>query len=187
MVYPEYKKASERHLETCLQLVGIVDNKDQYKLSSLDIERLLSNMYYLTGYIIECILNYAIFKYIRFPPVADINTLYSTSEGKTYDISFRSKKGVGFFITQPQHKLGGYSNFFIINGVPGADQVPFLDGRDIGSHYPTAAKTLFDEWQAEIRYHIDSSKIILTQTNVYEFLCLASDIYDGVRKHITHD
>ena len=57
MYYHEYHKAATRHLEICKQLLKNI--KDDTKSSSRG--HYLNETYYLSGYIMECMLSYILF------------------------------------------------------------------------------------------------------------------------------
>ena len=70
-VYDYYKDAAERHLETCKELREYIKANFQGKptLSPQEERKqkmILANIYYLSGYVIECIVNYGILKHIKF-------------------------------------------------------------------------------------------------------------------------
>jgi len=58
--YKKYRTAARRHLDSCEYMLDYLD-----KISYADSyckENILADIYYLSGYIIECIVNYAIEK-----------------------------------------------------------------------------------------------------------------------------
>ncbi len=70
MTYPDYKDAAERHLETCYSIYNKlveIEDKKQHGGINLSEERtrnnLLANLYYLSGYMVECLYSYAMCKY----------------------------------------------------------------------------------------------------------------------------
>lgn len=56
--YKEYRTAARRHLDSCEYMLDYLD-KISYA-DSYSKENILADIYYLSGYIIECIVNYAI-------------------------------------------------------------------------------------------------------------------------------
>ncbi|OQY53979.1 MAG: hypothetical protein DRR08_19895 [Candidatus Parabeggiatoa sp. nov. 2] len=58
MNYKEYRTAARRHLDTCEYMLDYLD-KISYA-DSYDKENILADIYYLSGYVIECIATYAI-------------------------------------------------------------------------------------------------------------------------------
>jgi len=62
MKFTEYRKAAYRHLETCTCLLKNIENENCKKNKS----QILTNIYYLSGYVIECSLKFVIFSAINF-------------------------------------------------------------------------------------------------------------------------
>jgi len=194
MFFTDYKIAAERHLETCLQLQSILeiykkkeDNGEILTLSEIQSKNdNLSNLYYLAGYIIECIYNCAIYKQIGFPSNVDVMELKPSNwsiHGITHDVSFRARSGGGgpntFIISQPGHKLSGNMHFFASASHMTLNlSIPLLDGNNI----TRPCTQLFDNWNAEVRYSIDPI-IILNYITVFDFFALANEIYTGLIKN----
>ena len=192
MFYTEYKEAAERHLEVCLQLEYLL--RDNYKakeeagqiLSSRERKeklQLLADLYYLSGYIIECSYNYAIYKHINYPDTEAVKNLkpanwatYSIS----HNVSYISKTNGGnidtFLICRTNHTLDCNMHFFADSRyVDLGLSIPLLDGNNIAR----PCTDLFQNWGAEIRYTIDSS-LNLDYDNVFDFLYLALEIIEGL-------
>lgn len=80
MIYKDYLNAARKHEHTCEVLCK------KLKSGSCDkrLEKsLLLNMYYLSGYIIECIVKYAIYDLIAYKKNQDIRLL--DQKGLTYN------------------------------------------------------------------------------------------------------
>ncbi|MDM8552732.1 hypothetical protein QUF72_21805 [Desulfobacterales bacterium HSG2] len=192
MIYTDYEKAAKRHLLTCFQLKEILREKYQRKetlssseameppLSGLESEQkqaLLSNLYYLSGYVIECIYNYAIYKHIGF--TGQVNRLNPNST--PYRVSCHSRSGARFVIRRPAHQLSGNMHFFqTVIQIQGASMIPLI-GYPI--YPPRPCYRLFDNWNANVRYSIDRS-LNLDYSNTYDFLSLADEIYEGVLRYL---
>lgn len=58
MYYKEYVKSSYRHLSTCKNLLA--DIQDPHKTDA-DKKHWISEAYYLSGYVVECMLSYVLF------------------------------------------------------------------------------------------------------------------------------
>ena len=69
MYYPEFKDSALKHLKTCSCLMKNIDNCQR------DKKHILSNIYYLSGYILETILKYEIFRSINYGIKKDIESL----------------------------------------------------------------------------------------------------------------
>ncbi len=192
--YPDYKEASERHLETCLQLENIL--KTRYQAKSIltvqerkDMKFLLSNLYYLSGYIIECIYNFSIFKNIGFPNDVDIKQLKYLRNGNPIHsipcaVAFRKYDGTpsnAFIIASDGgHKLFGKMGFFqTYYPISNASLIPLLDGNPLKMTRP--CRDLFSEWDVYKRYKID---INLGFINTFDFFDLSIEVYEGVIKYL---
>jgi len=72
MIYKDYKNAAHKHRYTCSvlceKLAIINENKAKYKYLSL-------NLYYLSGYILECIVKYGIYDLIGYPKDRNVSSL----------------------------------------------------------------------------------------------------------------
>lgn len=190
MNYLDYKIASERHLETCLRLKEVVsDNFLKEELTPQEIinrDELLSNIYYLTGYVIECIVSYGILKYIdiesiyRTHNIRRLKELYSlyNSQKVSYDYNDRDAK---WSITHPKHSIEKNLTFFTVEaGLTG------MNIRGIDKNIDGDLKKLIKYWNAEYRYYV-KEKAILDVNKIFSFLKLAEEIHFGIRTKITND
>lgn len=195
MFYTEYKEAAERHLEVCFQLEKLLIHYQKVEngrtLTNKEAKeklQLLSDLYYLSGYIIECSYNYAIYKHISYPntePVKNLKpanwAIYGISVNNM-NVSYRSITNGGnsstFLICRPDHKLDCSMHFFASSTHGGnlALPIPLLDGNNVAR----PCTDLFQNWGAEIRYTIDSS-LNLDYDNVFDFLYLALEIIEGLK------
>jgi hypothetical protein len=189
MVYSDYKAAAERHLETCLQLEYIL--KQEYKKmedSGITLKtrhqkeknQILSNIYYLAGYIIECSYNCAIYNNLGWS--SSVERLRSAST--PYNVSCYPDTGAVFVIRRKgcglkQHQLSGNMHYFqTIRPLASASTIPLI-GFDVPGRL---CYNLFDYWNAEVRYLVDSS-LILDYDNVFDFFELANEVYEGLLKN----
>jgi hypothetical protein len=138
MLFDEYKKASKRHMMSCESLLK---NLELY--SPQKREHILQEVYYLTGYIFECIYKYALFALIDYDPTEPVEEL------KQDDLSY------GKHIKT--HK------FSVLKGeldkripVP----IPFVNSDD---GIEKEIKDLYREWDPKFRYiskqALDAGKI----------------------------
>ncbi|MFK5976374.1 MAG: hypothetical protein QM493_07695 [Sulfurovum sp.] len=72
MYYPEFKKASKKHLIACECLIASLDTN--CKQNEINI---LTTLYYLTGYIFETILKFSIYSAIEYDRKIDISKISS--------------------------------------------------------------------------------------------------------------
>lgn len=84
MLYREFKRSSVKHLKTCECILEVLDNKECIS----DKKHLESNLFYLSGYIIETILKYMLFVSINYDRNSDIKDL--DNDGLTYQNSIKT-------------------------------------------------------------------------------------------------
>ncbi len=179
MVYREYKEASIRHLETSLFLVKHLDNIDDAK----ERKSVLLNIYYLAGYTIECIVNYAIYNYIGFRSIDDVRSLNCQSYPFDTGFKFEYKTKAGIilkprFVIQ-SHSFQNNCTFFSSNGITDASKIPHFDTLI----HDKNMIPLFNNWKPEVRY-IDLG---FSEHLIIEFVKLTHEIHHKTRKYITKD
>lgn len=191
MIYTEYANAAERHQETCVQLLHILDGRYKSKeiasgLSARERKEkveLLGNLYYLSGYIIECAYSYAICKHIGLN-LADSpkNQLRSVQiGGVTWSPNNTSRYGASHALTRIGHKMSVPEMSYFSSGpgsVAGVSSIPIIGGSDMST--PTT-RNLFDNWSAEIRYSIGFP---LDYSEVFDFFWECEKIHRETRRLI---
>jgi len=165
MIYEDYKVASLRHLQTCQYMYQHLDSVTD----PIENANILADIYYLSGYVMECITNYAIYKYVKFNPQGDVQNLnypkisFSTiNQGKKYYIATHNFQRNSKILPHGSKK----------------QQIPFI-GDDKPSKY-LAVKDLYWYWHpGNIRYSLDSKLTLqLTKPNIKLFVELAEEIYN---------
>jgi hypothetical protein len=151
MKYTDFEVSALRHIDSCYHILdNLTASPVPYKKQKES--RLLLNIYYLSGYAIECSLKFAFFKAIKFSKRDDIDTLdaLNYSDGTNF-YSFAKLKGKR---SLQIHKLVVLSQYLesvdksLPRDIPLITQViPNL------SH-----KILADKWDSEIRYSSDYAK-----------------------------
>jgi hypothetical protein len=76
--YPEFKRASKKHLIACECLIVSLENGCEQKE-----KHILTTIYYLTGYIFETILKFSLYASVSFDKNENIRNL--DSHGLTFD------------------------------------------------------------------------------------------------------
>lgn len=183
MVYTDYKIAAERHLEVCLQLLDIIEDEYQKKeplsrAKEKEKNQLLADLYYLSGYIIECSYNCAIYKAVGWL-TNDVKRLETTSTRHSVSC-FNPRVGSSSSFTirkNSNHSFSGNTHFFqTIIATSAISHLPVIGTNLLPSH---SAYELFDNWNAEIRYQVDSN-ITLDYNSTFAFFYLANEIYEGL-------
>lgn len=207
MTYPEYKTAAERHLETCWQIVEKLnqyEEKAKYNNLNGQEERsqnfLLSNLYYLSGYMLECLYNYAVCKYEDRRTGNSITgvlklALDNATVG-TYNVCFSKNKRtplrVSFSLERDRHRmsLSDLSFFsqnnrhdFSINAINILQNIDFPD---------TNTKILLRCWTVYERYKINNDAatdfpLPLTYQNIVKFFWELVAVCAKISEHIIRE
>ncbi len=190
MQYEDYKTASERHLETCLKLKEVVTNNYLNRtLSATELKKqneILANIYYLTGYVIECIVSYGILKYIDIENIyrskgitklKQLNSFYSPQK-VSYDYNDQYCR---WSIINPKHSIEKNLTFFTLEA-----RLTGLNIRGIDKNIDGNLNKLIKNWNAEYRYYLKDNTV-LDYNKIFPFLALAEEIHYGIRTKITND
>lgn len=126
MDYREFKKAAHRHLISCQKMCEALANANASEMKNA----LVSDIYYLSGYVVETLLSYAFFcscdQKTREKPIED----HPEYEKGFKTHNFQSKIS---FVKKHQCNLDGFD--FISQ-----------------SHPNKKYMNLFNSWQVELRY-----------------------------------
>jgi hypothetical protein len=188
MIYKEYLKASERHLQACKCLMSRCLNNDKStpksfsKTSKSSDDKLsrhikpkfvapkyiLPEIYYLSGYVIECIVNYGLYYILGYDKQKDVKNLTEIelyAYGYKHIISYGSHiRGHDF-----QHNLKIIRSY-IKGNWPNSNK--FLDS--IWGQTKTSA---FQNWNVNVRYE----ELALTEKDIQDFFQLSEQIYTEIR------
>ncbi|MEN8217395.1 MAG: hypothetical protein ABFS56_13715, partial [Pseudomonadota bacterium] len=128
MFYKDYLNAARKHQYTCCVLLeklnSIDENKDKAKYKYL-----LLNLYYLSGYIIECIVKYGIYDLISY--------------SKDEEVSSLNEKGLTYQHHIKHHRFERYTEH-LNKRMSGA--IPLVDGNKKGIEKEVIQ--LYREWDA---------------------------------------
>lgn len=194
----EFILAAERHKVVCEKLLNMPelanlkkseDNSSSSIITSPQQRQILSDIYYLSGYIIECSCTAAIYShYPKLHHKDNLNPLAEDKDRKLRNVKFKTNEPTVFSVCgKGDHSLSHftkYPNFFA------NPNIPLLDGNDAiftsKNCYP-----LYDCFYAEIRYGLkpDEAKIpryanpiIIHYENVNNFFEIGKEIFTSVRK-----
>jgi hypothetical protein len=145
MYYNEFKDSSLRHFETCKCLIENLNSCEKKK------KHILSNIYYLSGYILETIFKYEIFRSMGYKQNKNIEAL--DQDGlKFKDIKI--------------HKLSALKSTL-------ESKSPYrLEDYDEN-------KIQFEAWEHQIRYR--KSKDTIDETEVINFFEFSKKNFDNIR------
>jgi hypothetical protein len=168
MKYSEYEKAAKRHRETCNILLEL--HKDGFIGSATLLPeqktKMLHNVYYLSGYIIECIFSYKFFDLMGYDKNRSIRDLNQDQDGFKFHNVFAT------------HRMDTVINYIGENGGTKVDAIPIVGRKGIED----IEQKMFDEWKTEVRYTIKNLTFPLTFKNVKAFYDLSDSIYKQTRK-----
>lgn len=122
MKHLEYRKASLRHLTTCDWLLKSLDD------TKPESNKILQNIYYLSGYIIETSLNYAFYSCINYTGEIEDHHLYNSKALKN-------------------HKFDIKINYIMTNGGD-LSNLPFISTK----YHNREVEKLFQNWSTDLRY-----------------------------------
>lgn len=204
MQYEEYKTASERHLETCLNLEELIVNN-----SITDSKRkneILANIYYLSGYVIECIVNYGILTHIKFTEIEkeqlkELKRKYPTlnhnfsfkqllQDHNKYKVTYSQQKepSAKYHLYKTGHQLNSGRTTSLYYFKNECAQNTYIDSIHSVLTKQREVKKMFDNWNVEVRYSIssllDTNSTTINSADVLAFLCFAKLVNFNLSYHI---
>lgn len=162
MDYKDYLFAARRHRATCDFLLKEIS--DTSNTIHIEIQKkILQNVYYLSGYIIECALSYTVFKIIKYDRKKSVYD-YDKFDHFFRKHSFKSNQRKIDIITEK----GGV--------IP--SEIPIIGNKKVED----IEKEMYDTWDADARYLRSYPNFELNVINVKKFFTLSSDIYVKLNK-----
>lgn len=163
MKYAEYKESAIRHLQTCKYMTKYLN----YVFTPKEKFRILCNIYYLGGYVVEGILCYTIFYLIKY----DLNK-------SVYDLKDFNKCGLKFRRDIASHRFDSKIEYVRTNGGVIPSSLPIIGAKAVSE----TVDLMFQEWGTKIRYTAKDLPFDLTESNVQQFLFTVEEIYNGLRR-----
>ena len=188
MNFKDYQKASFKHLNTCkvmLDSLSLLSSNTTAQINDpLKQKSLLNNMFYLSGYTLECIINYSIFKHYKWKETESVYVLNHNFSNKC-DLAFYDRTPRQSGRGEYRYSLHGH-NFqdtiqVLTKALPGS-KIPLID-RAVAVD-PETLK-IYRAWQVEVRYHPSDTaylSVILTASNVKKFVDLTDTVYNELMK-----
>lgn len=187
MDFKDYQKTSLKHLTTCKIMLDSMDNLISQSTALINNENkkkaLLHNMFYLSGYTLESIINYSIFKHFKWTEPS----IYVT------DHKFSARSGVSFYpntgrlvdrgvypFWMSQHNF--QRNIQILSKALPASKIPLIDKT---IKIDSDLIKLYKSWQIEMRYHPQDTtydNLVLSEDNVKRFVGLTEIVYNNLMK-----
>lgn len=160
MLYKEYLNSARKHQYTCEEILKCIKgNNANTPSKQTQQKQLVLNLFYLSGYIIECSVKYGIYhliSYDRNKPVSELN-----QNNLTYNDHIKV------------HRFDRYTEAF--NKLKGGSRL--IDNR---SNIDREILQIYNTWDAEVRYWSNNSekKSIdkITLNNVEKFYMLATEL-----------
>ncbi len=177
--YNDYITAAQRHRMTCDYLIKSIclPNNQLHKPDNSSYKNyLLKNIYYLSGYTIECMVNYAIYKCVNeTKPVNRQFTLVDQLNEPVYNLGFRSH-----YYSISSHRF--QRNMEVLNLIATAKfaQVPIIGGTIYPNNW-NVMQSLFNGWKPHARY----TNVGYSEQQIISFYELSSEIYTNIRSCIT--
>ncbi len=200
----EFILAAERHKVVCEKLLAMPELKN---LSANDILlgnnsdewRLLADIYYLSGYIIECSCCAAIYSFYRHLDLAakkDLKANTIADDGTTKAVAFSYDKNATpakMYASNKDHYLVRETGFDKFNSVfdnSAPDTIPILGGNKIKVFKDKNVNDLLINWSANIRYKVErepqpnanpANRVIeISYNRIETFFDIAKTIYEQV-------
>jgi len=187
MDFKNYQESSIKHLSTCKSILNAIDllhtaNKSADILQSNNTQTTLHNVFYLSGYTLESIINYSIFKHYRWtkPSVQELDHTFSSRCDFTFFPHTSRRTGGTYQYWASQHEF--YRNIDILKREFSSCGLPLIDRT---APIDNDAKKLFFSWNVEVRYHLPTERysgVELTFANVKKFVVLTDVLYNGLMK-----
>ena len=150
MIYKDYLKAARKHKITCEVIAEKLNEEKRQKSPDSDkLKSLILNLYYLSGYVIECMVKYGIYDLIGYGSTDDVRNL--NEEGLTYDLHIK------------HHPFGKYTEH-LNNLMSGA--IPLVNDK---KGIPKETVNIYNEWDAEIRYYYKLNYNEIHYVRFYEY------------------
>lgn len=151
MRYYEYLLCAEKHLKGCMSLLLT------YTPDSIHDRHVWLELYYLSGYILEGITVYSVYKLKGWPPNDDI---------QKYNDSFTIETDLDFYYNRKDveqyriHSLSVQGHHFqniannLLKDNPSFNEVPYIGMGEVDPDI----KFLIDRWSPKIRYNYIGNK-----------------------------
>ncbi|WP_413670138.1 hypothetical protein ACEN9X_09465 [Mucilaginibacter sp. Mucisp86] len=188
MDFKNYQESSIKHLSTCksilhaIHLLHTVGNTSADILQPNNTQATLHNVFYLSGYTLESIINYSIFKHYRWtkPSVQELDHTFSGRCDFTFFPHVPRRNGGTYQYWASQHEF--HRNIDILKREFSSCGLPLIDRT---APVDNDAKKLFFSWNVEVRYHLPTERysgVELTFANVKKFVELTDILYNGLMK-----
>lgn len=164
MTYKEYLRAARKHLCSCIVIREALAALDTSAIENdTKIKQLTLNLYYLSGYVIECSVKFAIYVEIEYDKTQDVNQLNDP------DISYGKHISRHRFDQYVQHLTSRRGGIILIDNKQG------ISGE---------VKKLYHNWDANVRYCYDEIPNQFKHSDEFEHVLQFSQYAEQVFKYI---
>ncbi len=154
MNYKVYKLAAKKHKFACEEILKLLENKIR---NNEHRKQMILTLYYLSGYIIECIAKFAIFDLVGFSNLEDVKKL--NKNGISFDRDIKHHKFVMF-----EEQLNRLAHF----------DIPMIKNK---KGISKEVKDLYRKWDSEVRYTVQK---IHEDQHYIEFFDQAVKIFETI-------
>lgn len=164
--YFEYLNSARKHQYTCEELLNALQGIEQTSgVGRSRRKQLLLNLYYLSGYIVECSIKYAIYHLVSYDRKKCVRQL--DQDGISFQHNIKHHK----FEMYAEHLRVRHPGMLLIDDISDVDKDVLFISR---------------LWDAEVRYWFndiaESHKKKLTERNVIQFFNLATGLLKQVER-----
>lgn len=158
MDYIQFKNAAYRHLVSCKQLLNATKDSTTKKDTK---DRLCLEIYYLSGYILEAMLSYAV--------CSSMNV-----KGDVYQSKPFKEDSTKFKV----HDLNQKYSYALQNGCYGLRNICFFQKK----HPETVIQNLFHDWHVKYRYE---NRANLSPEILTKYISSIEGVYQTILKNYT--
>jgi hypothetical protein len=164
--YPEYLNSARKHQYTCEEILKALQRIDRSRgAGKSKHKQLLLNLYYLSGYIIECSVKYAIYHLVSYDRKKCVRQL--------------DQDGISFKNNIKHHRFERYTEHLRVRH-PGILLIDDLSNVDKDVIF------IYRLWDADVRYWFndieDIQKKKLTERNIEQFFNLSTQLMKQVER-----
>lgn len=201
MIYSDYEKASLKHLKACQTMVFALLNHSA-SISPKDKSYLLMNIFYLSGYTLECIINYALFKEVyrrnRWSEKECVKTGFHKKGVVDNSLSFafwqkqtpkldrgqpviNPKTGKKLMINKYNHCIqyhDFWNNVTLLDNLLSGNCIPLIGNKKA---VPKNVLSIIPTWGAASRY---DTHVTYKESDIFDLVDLTEKVYQGIITHV---
>ncbi len=162
MFFKEFLETAKRFSHTCSIINKKIGDLGIREIRTAESRYLFHNLYYLSGYVIECSFKYGIYALYRYPPTKDVKEL------DLRDLSYKNNI--------QHHRFNVYEDYLLAK-LPGSL-------RDLKKKSFALGKTkeLFNKWDGPVRYHFELGAF--SSSDYLEFYKFANQVLTQIVENV---